>query len=65
MDMIQVGKQVRYKVHKGRARPAVGTIVRRAGVFVEIENKWTKATVRISPKMIVAEHEFKPYTKRA
>jgi len=64
MDLIK-GTLVRYKAHAGRARPAVGFIINRAGPLVIVENSRSGVQKRISPKNIVGEHVFKPYTKRA
>jgi hypothetical protein len=62
---IVVGNQYRYRVNKGRGRPAVGEVVGQAGPFLRMKNLRSGVTKNVSPKSITAEYEFKPYTKRA
>jgi hypothetical protein len=64
--MTEVGQNVKYRVVKGRGRPAVGKVVRMAGIFIEIQNLRTQEINRINPKMITGKYEFRPYnTKKA
>lgn len=62
---IVVGNKYRYRVNKGRGRPAVGEIVGGAGPFVRMKNLRTGEVKNVSPKAITAEYMFKPYRKRA
>lgn len=63
--MNNVGDKVRYRVNKGRGRPAVGEIVARAGVNLKIRNLRNDQVVFVNPKMITADYAFKPYNTKA
>lgn len=60
--MVEVGRKYYYKLAKTRGRPFVGEVVRRCGIFTEIENRGE--IVRVPTKMIIKEYTFKPYNKR-
>lgn len=59
---VEVGKQYRFRTNPGRGRPSVGTVVRKAGVFVVVLNRGQE--VRIHPKRLYAEHTFVPYNTK-
>jgi hypothetical protein len=60
--MVEVGKQYRFKTTKGRGRPSVGTVVRKAGVFVVVLNRGQE--VRLPVKALYTEHKFVPYNTK-
>jgi hypothetical protein len=63
--MVTVGQKVVFKTVKGRGRPSVGEVVRRAGIFVEIRDR-NGEIVRVRPAMITNEnYTFKPYNTKA
>ena len=61
--MANVGEMVYFKTSKGRGRPYVGKIVRKMGIFTEIENKGQM--IRVPAKLVGKDYTFKPYNTKA
>lgn len=59
---VEVGKKYRFRLNPGRGRPAVGTVVRKAGVFVVVKNRGEE--FRLHPNKLYAEHVFVPYNTK-
>ena len=59
------GDMVFYKLAKGRGRPFVGTVVKKMGIFTEIENKINGDTVRVPTKFVGRAYEFRPYNTKS
>lgn len=57
----EVDDLVRYRIVKGRGRPGVGRVVKKMGIFTEIENSRSKKIDKVHTSMITALYEFRPY----
>jgi hypothetical protein len=58
-----VGNDYHYKTTSGRGRPFVGKLVRKAGIFLELQNLRSGDVVRVSPGKVGKPYTFKPYNK--
>ena len=62
-NTVAVGDQVYYKTSKTRGRPYVGTVIRKMGIFTEIENKGE--IIRVPSKLIKGTYTFRNYNTKA
>jgi hypothetical protein len=58
---VTVGDQVRYRVTKGRGRPAVGEVLAKNGLFIKIKNLGSGEIQNVNRDRLTAPYEFKPY----
>lgn len=64
-NVIEVGAEYHYRLKKGRGRPYVGEVVRKAGIFTEVKNKISGDVHRVPTGLIGNPYSFKPYKKAA
>lgn len=62
---MQIGDMFYYKKTAGRGRPFVGTLKKKMGAIVEMENKVTGEIMRVQTRFVGKPYEFKPYNKKA
>jgi hypothetical protein len=63
MTTVTVGEMFTFKTTKGRGRPFVGEVVRKAGALTYMKMK-DGAVVAVQSKMILKPYNFKPYNTK-
>lgn len=62
--MMNVGEKILFKVRDGRGRPAIGEIVKKQGMFIQVRTKSNELKF-VKASMVTNPYSFKPYMTKA